>query len=209
MQHAADYLVLLQRLLREENWPAASLTHVFVSVGPGSFTGLRIGVTIARTLSWSLCTQVVAVPTLDTLARNALTVENRPEHVAVLLDAKREQVYAGAYRVGELDCTPISGPTLAYPAEFLRSLPRPLAVLGEGIPYHRAAIEHVGVQILPDESWRPHAAQVLTIGSAKAQRGEFTLGPDLLPLYIRRPEAEEKWDKLHPPIPGNSAPNGG
>src|SRR5262245_10820268 len=96
MRHAADFLPLLDGLLQEQSWPAKSLTHVFVSIGPGSFTGLRIGVTIARTLSWSMGARVVAVPTLDALTLNAIQHKPAPSHVAVLLDAKREQVYAAA-----------------------------------------------------------------------------------------------------------------
>ena len=64
-RHAADFLPLIHGLLRDQNWPPSSLTHVFVSVGPGSFTGLRIGVTIARTLSWSIGARIVDAKTGD------------------------------------------------------------------------------------------------------------------------------------------------
>jgi tRNA threonylcarbamoyladenosine biosynthesis protein TsaB len=200
MRHAADFLPLIHGLLRDQNWPPSSLTHVFVSVGPGSFTGLRIGVTIARTLSWSIGARIVAVPTLDALALNALQHKPAPPHVAVLLDAKRGQVYAAAYRLEDDGCTRITGPVLEQPADFLARLPRPLAILGEGITYHRAAVDAARVETLPEPLWRPRAEQVFRLGLRLARCGLYSPGPDLLPLYIRRPEAQEKWEKLHPEI---------
>src|SRR5437773_415428 len=92
MQHASDFLPLVRDLLQRQGWPPSSLTHVLVSIGPGSFTGLRIGVTIARTLGWSIGAHIVAVPTLDCLARNALQAPDPPPHLAVMLDANRTQV---------------------------------------------------------------------------------------------------------------------
>ncbi len=199
MRHAADFHPLIDRLFREQGWVSSSLTHAFVSIGPGSFTGLRIGVSIARTLGWSIGTKVVAVSTLDCVARNALRAQPVPEHVAVLLDAKREQVYAAAYRVRASQIERLSGPVLVSPASYLAGLPRPLAVIGEGIPHHQATIQAAGVQVLDSSLWIPDVAAVFTLGMAMANAGEFTPSSDLIPLYVRRPEAEEKWEKLHPP----------
>ena len=90
------------------------------------------------------------------------------------------------------------GPVLVCPQPFLESLPRPLAVLGEGITYHRPAIEAAVVQTLSETLWRPQPAPLFELGLEMAHMGRYTAGPDLLPLYIRRPEAEEKWEILHP-----------
>jgi tRNA threonylcarbamoyladenosine biosynthesis protein TsaB len=198
MSHARDFAALVQNLLERVHWPAASLTHVFVSVGPGSFTGLRIGVTLARTLAWPLSVRIVAVPTLDALARNALQADPVPERVAVLLDAKRSQVYAGAYETGPESLSRIAGPSLERPAEFLASLPRPLAVMGEGVGHHQSAIDSSGVTVLDPRLSRPEARNVFALGLQLAHTGHSTSSGDLLPLYIRRPEAEEKWEKRHP-----------
>ncbi len=198
MGHAREFAALVQTLLNRQGWTMAMITHVFVSVGPGSFTGLRIGVTLARTLSWSIGARIVAVPTLDALARNALKATPRPPRVAALLDAKRGQVYAAAYDLSTNSPQRILGPVLQRPAEFMSDLPTPLAVLGEGIGFHRAAIDATGARILDEPLWRPDARQVFALGLELAHGDAYTPGPDLLPLYIRRPEAEEKWEKLHP-----------
>ena len=146
MQHAAELIPTIAMLLDEHDWPRDSLTDVFVSIGPGSFTGLRIGVSVARTLAWSIGARIVAVPTVDALALNALDADPVPEHVAVVLDAKRKQIYTAAFErkkgsdpfcaqhpsglSGKRGLTPFSyrktvEAHLTDPLPFLQSLPNP------------------------------------------------------------------------------------
>lgn len=200
MRHAGELLPTIHEMLAAANWSAASLTDVYVSIGPGSFTGLRIAVTVARTLAWTQGLRIVAVPTLDAIARNALRADPAPENIAVILDAKRSQVYAGAFRRnhdGTLMRT--ADAQLTDPATFLARGTEPLAVLGEGIAYHRAAVDASGARVLDEALWIPDPRAVYQVGRAQAAEGEFTDRAELMPLYIRRPEAEEKWEKLHGP----------
>ncbi len=204
MRHAGELMPAVDSMLRQARWPANTLTDIYLSIGPGSFTGLRIAVTVARTLAWSIGTRIVAVPTVDGLSRNALSATPRPEHVAVLLDAKQAQVFAAAFSLRDGAYEKVIEAHMAPPAEFLARCPRPLSVLGEGIPYHRQAIDAGGVTVMPEELWWPRAEHVLAVGRARAMEGRFTPGGELLPLYIRRPEAEEKWERLHGPGGGRS-----
>jgi tRNA threonylcarbamoyladenosine biosynthesis protein TsaB len=203
MRHAAELMPAIEKLLGEQGWPARTLTDVFVSIGPGSFTGLRVGVSIARTLAWSVGARIVAVPTLDALARNATLADPAPRHVAVLLDAKRQQVYAAAFAMDAGGCRRIIGASLEDPVALLARCPRPLAVLGEGINYHRAAVEASGARVLDPGLWGGRPEHIFAEGLALARDNAFTPGGDLIPFYIRRPEAEEKWEQLHPPVPNN------
>lgn len=198
MKHAAELIPTVQRLLKRSGWATDELTEVFVSIGPGSFTGLRIAVTVARTLAWSTGARVVAVPTLDALAANALDLQPPPDHLAVVLDAKRSQVYTAAFELTGDAYIRTAEPVLADPSAFLAACPRPLAVLGEGIPYHREAIDAGGVRVLDQALWSGRGDNVLRVGLPLARDGEYTPAGDLVPLYIRRPEAEEKWKQLHP-----------
>jgi tRNA threonylcarbamoyladenosine biosynthesis protein TsaB len=194
----------VQRLLARQGWRADSITDVFISIGPGSFTGLRIAVSVARTLAWSIGTQIVAVPTMAALARNALAANPVPAHVALIVDAKRSQVYTACYRLNELaraqpgsssaGYEEIVGACLAEPRGFLAGCPTPLAVLGEGIPRHCEAIEAAEATILPDALWPGRAENVLAVGLEMARAGQFTPPRELVPLYIRRPEMEERWE---------------
>ena len=219
MRHAGELMPAVQRLLQQHAWPADSITDVFLSIGPGSFTGLRIAVSIARTLAWSIKARIVAVPTMHALARNALLIEADPPpaHVATIIDAKRAQVFTACYRLeasgqwsvvsGQPSHSPLDSPLtprpsplelipacLAEPREFLMTCPKPLAVLGEGIPRHREAIEAAGATILPESLWAGRAENVLAVGLELARAGLFTPARELVPLYIRRPEMEERWE---------------
>jgi tRNA threonylcarbamoyladenosine biosynthesis protein TsaB len=219
MRHAGELMPALQRLCQQQAWPADSITDVFLSIGPGSFTGLRIAVSIARTLAWSIGARIVAVPTMHALARNALLADadrqdaarlsppksgptQPPAHVAMIIDAKRSQIFTACYRLepphgsGQQPGLPLEliPACLAEPRAFLCGCPKPLAVLGEGIPRHREAIEAAGATILPEALWSGRAEHVLAVGLEMAQANAFTPARDLVPLYIRRPEMEERWE---------------
>src|SRR5262249_20794384 len=116
-----------------------------------------------------------------------------------LLDAKRHQVYAGAYALRNGTLSHLEGPVLSDPTEFLARLPRPLVVLGEGVAYHAEPISAAQVEILTEQLCHPSAREVFELGSNLCQKSTYSSGSQLIPLYIRRPEAEEKWEKLHPP----------
>jgi len=199
MRHAGELMPNVNTLLKQQGWQADSLTDVFISIGPGSFTGLRIAVTVARTLAWSIGAKIVAVPTVGVLARNALDTKPRPANLAVILDAKRDQIYAAAFKLNDGSYEKIIDAHLAEPKHFLERCPKPLAVLGEGIAYHQQAIDEAQVTVLDQKLWPPRAEHVYHVGMQMARAGQFTNGGELLPLYIRRPEAEEKWEKLHGP----------
>ena len=195
--HAAELLPTIDELCRPLSWAPTDIDQVYLSIGPGSFTGLRIAVTLARTLALSIKADIVAVATLEVIAQNALIAGESPPHVAVLLDAKRGQVYSAAFERAEGRYAGVVDACIADPIEFLNGLPQPVCVLGEGITYHREAVACVAHTELPDALWPPRVETVLKLGYEKAQRGEFVQPNALAPVYLRRPEAEEVWARRH------------
>jgi tRNA threonylcarbamoyladenosine biosynthesis protein TsaB len=203
-KHAAGVVSAIDRLTKSHGWTPRDLTEVYVSAGPGSFTGLRVGITVAKTLALSLDVKLVAVPTTEVL------VENAPpdaRHVLIVLDAKRDQIFTTllsrvpAERVAEVGdewLTRVSPPHLNTLTAMLASSPRPVHLLGEGVPYHRKFIPaDPGIIVTDEARWRPRAAAVASRGWRRARVGEFTDPDRLTPTYIRRPEAEEKWELNH------------
>src|SRR4051812_11603337 len=94
LQHAAQIIPIIDALCREQNWTASDVDHLYVSAGPGSFTGLRIGITLAKTMALATGVKLVAVPTVRVL------VENAPadaKHVILVLDAKRDQIFTARF----------------------------------------------------------------------------------------------------------------
>ncbi len=198
MRHAVELMPAIRDLTQAQGWKPSDIDAVYVSAGPGSFTGIRIAITIARALQQAIGCQLVGVPTVDVLAANA---PPEVEHLAVIMDAKRGQIYAAGYQrdVKSTELRRTSGPLLTTPADFLAQAPRPLHILGEGIDYHRPVIAAAhGVIIELDKSlWQPRAVMVHQIGLALARAGVFTPLNDLLPIYLRKAEAEEVWEKKH------------
>ena len=195
--HASELMPAVERLLAEVGWKPDSITDVCVSIGPGSFTGLRVGVSVARTLAWSIGARIVAVPTLECLACNALSLDPPPPNLAVVLDAKSGRVFAAAFQLQGGGYVSAIDAQMDTPQGFLARCPRPLAVLGEGIPNHRQAILDRGATILDPALWWARAENVVRVGRVLSEAGRYTSAGDLLPHYIRRPDPEEKWQRSH------------
>lgn len=201
LRHAADLVPTVATMCREAGWKPTEIDQIYISGGPGSFTGLRIAISVARAMSQAVGCKLVAVPTVDVLAMNC------PAEVgvlAVILDAKRGQVFGASYKRGTPADLPnglvrMFGPALIEPAELIKSAGiggNAVAVLGEGIDYHREALAG-GAMELSKELWPARAGALHQIGWEKACRGEFTVFNELLPTYIRLAEAEEVWRKKH------------
>ncbi len=194
-KHASEFLPTIDTLCRKADVNPSAITSVFVSIGPGSFTGLRIGVTAARFIAYATGASIVAVPTLEVIAQNALDVDPTPPTIVVLLDAKRQHVFTATFK--PLDGAYIStcNAQEADPQVFLKQLDRTSAVLGEGVKYHETAVRASGLRVLPESTWPPRAATLYHLGYAMSQQGKFTDFRSLVPHYIRPPEAEEKWEE--------------
>jgi tRNA threonylcarbamoyladenosine biosynthesis protein TsaB len=197
LQNAAQILPIIDRLTRAQSWTPRDVEELYVSVGPGSFTGLRIAVTLAKTLAMATGVKLVAVPSVRVLAENAPA---DAKHVIIVLDAKREQIFTARFeRVGG-EWVERESATLDSLTAMLDRSPRPVHLLGEGIPYHEKFIprDDSGVIVTPPELARARASVVAKIGHAMARRGEFADAQRLTPIYIRRPEAEEKYEASNP-----------
>jgi len=195
--HAREFLAVVDGLCRSHGVEPTSIAEVYVSSGPGSFTGLRIGVTAAKMLALATGARIVAVPTLEVIAQNALDATPRPDRVAVVLDAKRGHVYAATFRWENGSFTQASAPVEADPFAFLSAQPADCAVLGEGVLYHRESIVRAQRRVLPERLFPPRPETVYALGDARAQKREFHDRRSLIPTYIRPPEAEEVWKRKH------------
>jgi tRNA threonylcarbamoyladenosine biosynthesis protein TsaB len=195
-KHAAGIISVIDRLTKSHGWSPRDVSEVYVSAGPGSFTGLRVGITVAKTLAFALGAKLVAVPSTHVLAHNA---PEGWENAIIVLDAKRGQIFTA--RFGNEDEQPIE----AEPAHLdtltamLARAPRPVHLIGDGLPYHSALIpnDDPSVIVTEESTWRPRASIVGQIGWQMARACRFTDPDRLTPLYIRKPEAEEKWEQLH------------
>lgn len=202
-RHAASLLVCLDSLLARVSRKLDEVERIALAVGPGSFTGLRIGLATALGLAFGTRRTLVPVPTLAALA---LQAEGVTGLVAPLVDARRGEVYAGLYRA---DGTALLPDTCVSPSDWLATLPagEPIALLGSGAELHRAALAAAlgaRARFLPSQIGVLRARSVGALGHRLAQAGA-DLPPEQVELrYLRRAEAEAKRLALHPnaePIP--------
>lgn len=171
----------------------ASLAEVYVSRGPGSFTGLRIGVATAKMLAMTLGCRLVGVESMDAMLAN---VPDEIERVAIGLNHKRGSVYGGVFeRLGE--SWREQGERRVDSVEaWLRRVERPAAVLGQQLD---AAEVSVGEDLrwLPESLTTIRASAVWDLGRALGNRGVFVSPQALSPLYVREPEAVSLWRMRH------------
>ncbi len=199
-RHAVEFLPTIEALCKDHAVEPTSVRRIFVSSGPGSFTGLRIGITAARMIGWASGASLVAVPTLEVIAQNALDAPAPPDRVIVVLDAKRGRVYTAVFARRGNRYVATSDPVEADPAQFLTDHAADgglCAVLGEGVLYYHPTIKSTRIPILPESLYPPQAKTVYRLGVARADEGKFNDHRTLIPTYIRPPEAEEKWEERH------------
>jgi tRNA threonylcarbamoyladenosine biosynthesis protein TsaB len=183
--HSERLMPAIDRLLRDASWTTASLEGLAVAVGPGSFTGLRIGLSAVKGLAWALGLSVAAVPTLDALAA-ALPFAALP--VCPVLHARKNEVYCSCYHWDgaimrrEWDYLALSPEALAS------RLAEPTILVGDRA--HVIVSRHA--RVAPPHRLVPSAAAVGVLGLARFRAGQIVSAGELSPFYLRPPEAELK-----------------
>jgi len=185
LTHSERLMGAVDRLLSDAGWTVRDLEGLAVSVGPGSFTGLRIGLSTVKGLALALAIPVAAVPTLDAMA-TLLPFASLP--VCPVLDARKREVYASLYRWDGAGMRREWEYLALAPADLARRLDEPVIVLGDAAdqidsPYAR--------QIHPPRRG-PSPAAVGFLGHQRLAMGDTVAPADLVPIYLRPSEAELK-----------------
>lgn len=198
--HATRLLPLADSLLADAGLVWGDVERIAVGVGPGTFTGLRIGVATARGLAQSLGVDLLGVSSLRALAHAA--VGNGLETVLAVIDARRGEVFAAAYRgdrelIAPAPLSPVDLAELRERADSLAGSSTWTAV-GDGAVRYRAELDLAGVAVGDDDSplHRVDGRAICELGL----QGDPS-GAQVLPDYRRRPDAE-----IACPRPGGCAP---
>jgi tRNA threonylcarbamoyladenosine biosynthesis protein TsaB len=188
--HATRLLTLAAELLEacEVEW--SRLQRIAVGVGPGTFTGLRVGVATARGLAQALGAELVGVSSLQTLAAGAADAAQDGRVLAVL-DARRGEIFVGAYEAAAPAPRELAAPRAVAPAELAAALPAagPWLAVGDGSVRYRAELESAGA-VVPDDASPLHlisAAALCELAEPASPAAALEL---VTPDYIRRPDAE-------------------
>jgi tRNA threonylcarbamoyladenosine biosynthesis protein TsaB len=192
--HAEILLPALEQLLSLSGIPVEKIDLLACTTGPGSFTGVRMGVSTVKGLALALGKPIVGVSTLETLAMNALPA---PGLLCPLLDARRDQVYAGLYRMGP-DGFPeaVEAERLTDIVQLLLELPADgVDFVGDGaVRYRDRILESMPGRCVPSGSGlhRLHASAVGAIGIHQYSRGKGEDPLTFSPKYLRLSEAEAR-----------------
>jgi tRNA threonylcarbamoyl adenosine modification protein YeaZ len=196
MRHSAELFPAVAGLLNTFSRAAADIRHVYISAGPGSFTGIRIAVTFAKAMHFANNAKVVAVNTLDLIAANAddfIRDEGiKIEKVAILLDAKRAQFFVAVFCRRDNRWVKHLPDCLMTSAEFTSRFAggEPIWLLGEGLLYHNDAFKAPGINIMNEKYWLPRAAALYRLAWQLAEQGKFADPITLVPFYLRNPDVK-------------------
>ena len=201
-KHTAELLPAIRDLLHEAGcapreggtslWP---VDVVCFSRGPGSFTGLRVAATVARMWQSATGSRVVAVPTLEVIARNALAHPERQTRLATIIDARQGKLFGAVFERDGDELRTVVDAALHEADSWLAELEKPCWVLGEGVAQHAQALAAAGLMMLPEDTWLPDARQVLAIGQRLADAGQYCTAAQIVPAYLRPPECEEVYEQ--------------
>ena len=193
--HSERLMSTVDRVFKDTGLRMASIDGFGVSIGPGSFTGLRIGLSTVKGLAFTTGKPVAAVPTLKALAWNT---PHARYPVCPLLDARKKEVYAALYRYDGRELVQ-DLPEMVLPlAELADRVAGEVLFSGEGARLFAGDIERLfagRAHLAPLSATVPSAASVAEIALDMIRAGRHTGPDDLSPMYIRRPEAELAWEK--------------
>jgi tRNA threonylcarbamoyladenosine biosynthesis protein TsaB len=188
--HSERLMPAIDRLLADAGWTAAELQGLAVAVGPGSFTGLRIGLSAVKGLALALGIPVAAVPTLDAMAA-ALPYASLP--VCPVLDARKGEVYACLYRWEGAAMERQWEYLVLTPPDLAARLTEPVLLLGDGAHL----IETPHARPVPPHRRVPSPSAVGVLGVERLAGGQPAAAGELVPIYLRRSEAELKRRAAH------------
>jgi tRNA threonylcarbamoyladenosine biosynthesis protein TsaB len=189
-RHAHDLAPATGAMLADAGWKPRDLAGVIVSQGPGSYTGLRVGLMSAKTLAYATGCALLGVETFAAIARQA---PEDADEVAVLADAQQGKVYIERFRRTPSGVEIVESLAIRVFEEWLATCPANVCLTGPGLEtFGRVAAQH---RTAPPDTWTPAAETLLAIGLERFQAGERDDLFALEPLYLRPSSAEENWER--------------
>jgi tRNA threonylcarbamoyladenosine biosynthesis protein TsaB len=183
--------VTIQRTMDAARLKLKDVDCFACGLGPGSFTGLRTGVSCVKGMSWALNKPVVGIPSLEVIAKNAGAI-NKP--LVAVVDAKRDLIYCGFFKNqgGQLKRTKPYG--LLTLEGLLKKAPRESVFLGDAIALYQEELRRgiKGAAFLDKDAWYPQPHQLIELALERIKEKRFSNPYDLEPLYLYPKECQIK-----------------
>ena len=200
LNHSALLIPTIKKSLAKARKKAKDITLFSIGIGPGSFTGLRVGVTAVRALAIALNKPIIGVPTMDAIAYNGYQylLGSDPDHrslhnegltpkICPVIDAKKNQVYACIYRITGDKIIKESKYLLEPAEELIKRLTGEVLFLGDGLALYKDKLSSkhgVKAEFLEGKRWFPKASVIAKMGLEKFSKGKSDNPYDLEPMYL-------------------------
>ena len=187
----------LERLLHWSGLDLGKVGGVAVGIGPGLFTGLRVGVETAKTLAQVLRVPILGISSLDALA---FGVRHTQKRIVAVIDGRRGEVFWSTYRTVPGGVVRETEPAVAKPDHLVAELeasPGEVLAAGNGAILYRDALQEIGARIefaSPSEA-HPDAAALVELAAPRFLLEEHDRLTDVVPFYLRKSDAEIAWDQ--------------
>ena len=193
-RHAENLTPAIAFICEQAQIELSEIGLVAVDIGPGLFTGLRVGVATAKAVAFALRVPMIGVSSLDLLA---FPVRFTPRLIVAAIDARRNELYYALYRQVPGGVQRISEPTVGSAddlASELLALSEEVLLVGDGAHRYREAFDGLTkVEIVDQGNSFPSAASLVQLAHAQALREDFQQIDSIQPMYLRRPDAEINW----------------
>lgn len=194
-RHAESLMPQVEFLCAQAQVELREISVVAVDLGPGLFTGLRVGIATAKALAHGLTVPMIGVPSLDLLA---FPVRFTSRLIVTAIDARRGELYYAFYRQVPGGVQRLGEHRLGTPEDLASELlasGEDVLLVGDGAHRHRESFEGLSkVEVVDAGLAHPSAASLVQLAHAKALREEFEWPRQLEPIYLRRPDAEINWE---------------
>lgn len=199
--HSERLMPMIQQMIADAELTPQDLSGIAVSIGPGSFTGLRIGITTAKSMAFALRVPVVGIPTLEALAAQ---FPYSGYLICPIIDAQKGNVYTALYRtdggypqrINEYQVLSMNDAV-----QHMLSCGQPVIITGEISEFHdqvQNAVDTSSILHLAPASHRmPRGSIIAALGLRQLLKGQGEDPDTLTPFYLRRSEAEVLWERRH------------
>ena len=193
-RHAETLAPTIDFLRAQARIELSEIAVVAVDVGPGLFTGLRVGIAAAKAMAQALRVPMIGISSLDLLA---WPVRYTDREIVAVVDARRGEVFHARYRSTPGGVQRVSEPQVAKPTELrgeLQASDTEFLLVGDGaLRYAEHWDNMVRVEVAEQFLAHPNASSLVQLAHARAIREQFVQPRELEPLYLRAPDAEINW----------------
>jgi tRNA threonylcarbamoyladenosine biosynthesis protein TsaB len=193
-RHAESLVPAIEFTCRQAGIELDEIGCLSVDIGPGLFTGLRVGIATAKAMAQALRVPVIGIPSLDLMA---FPLRHASRLIATVIDARRGEVYYSLYRQSPGGVQRVAPHAVGRPEDVLVDLmvlQDDILFVGDGALRYRELFSDVrGAEFAEQWLAHPSAAPLVQLAHAKALREEWVSVSEVEPLYLRRPDAEINW----------------